>query len=35
MLKGYINTHKVFPQAVFSAISALNSLLYLKTLVGT
>lgn len=35
MLKGYANTRKIFPQAVFAVLSALNSLLYVKRLTGT
>ena len=32
MLKGWWNTHKVFPQAVFALISAVNSLIYVNAL---
>ena len=32
MLKGWLNTHRVFPQAVFALISAVNSFVYVKAL---
>lgn len=34
MAKGYANTRKVFPQAVFALLGGLNSLLFVKELAG-